>query len=346
MTRLQSEERESVLFDKSFYSGQVNKLIEAMMPQLIQTVRSYVFFSVLFFAAGLVEIILLLFLFTFLIHSSLLTFILAALFFTFFSYFIIRLYFLTKKPEQFHEFRDHYIAACSELIHYQEGIPEHHLARANACYLFAAALQGKEYHLYPPRWMGFAVHSMESFSHWWHWYDFHKMKELFLQASVNEHISLVKCSPTNLEAHVALANAYVMLSGLYVDPRKIEAGEDDDRRGPPKQFSEVLQQKFRLTAERAIEELKILSDYAPEDPWVHVQLAYSYHDLQMPREEIREYETILKLRPDDKDILFKLGVLYFQQGQNAQGLRVYEELRKTHYKKAESLIKFYGAYSF
>jgi hypothetical protein len=37
-------------------------------------------------------------------------------------------------------------------------------------------------------------------------------------------------------------------------------------------------------------------------------------------------------------------MLYFQQGFNAKGLRVYEELKKTHFKKGESLLKYYGSY--
>jgi tetratricopeptide (TPR) repeat protein len=132
------------------------------------------------------------------------------------------------------------------------------------------------------------------------------------------------------------------LSGLYVDPRTVE-GLDDDRWIPSTKYNESFKQKFRSIAEKAIEEFKILSDYAPHDPWVHAQLAYSYRDLQMHKEEIREYETILQLCPDDREALFKLGKLYFEQGQNAKGLQVYETLKGSHYKKAESLIHFYGA---
>ena len=134
------------------------------------------------------------------------------------------------------------------------------------------------------------------------------------------------------------------LSSLYADPRKYQDYEEE-RYIPEGRCSEEMEAKFRATAERAIEEFKILNDYAPEDPWVHVQLAYSYHDLQMPEEEIKEYETVLQLRPNDKDTLFKLGMLYFQQGANAKGLRIYEMLKRTNYKKAESLIKFYGSFN-
>src|SRR5262249_17342472 len=141
--------------------------------------------------------------------------------------------------------------------------------------------------------------TLEKFSCFCHWKDLHKIKELLLTHAIEEHIKVVKCEPTNLEVHAALANAYVMLSSLYADPRKYE-GYDEERWIPPERYSTEMQILFRATAERAIEEFKILNDYAPDDPWVHVQLAYSYHDLQMPEEEIREYELVLKLRPQDK----------------------------------------------
>ena len=343
MTTTRADAESLSKLDKKTYPEQINKIIETITPQFYQIVRSYVTFNMLFLAAAVTEFVLLLFFFTFLVHSSILAFTLAIIFLTLFSYFILRVYFLTRKPEQFLDLRNRYMATCQNLINYREGIPDHHVTLANACYLFAAALQGKESYLYtPPHRFASFTPWLEKFSSWWHWHDFHRMKELLLQSSVNENIQLVKCEPTNLEAHYALANAYVMLSGLYVDPRKIEGYEDDERWMPTKQFMEVMQQKFRATAERAIEEFKILNDYAPNDPWVHAQLAYSYRDLQMPLEEIKEYETILKLIPNDKETLYKLGVLYFQQGMNAHGLRVYEELKETHYKKAESLISHYG----
>jgi tetratricopeptide (TPR) repeat protein len=107
-----------------------------------------------------------------------------------------------------------------------------------------------------------------------------------------------------------------------------------------------LEKKFRQASERAIEEFKIISDYAPNDPWVHLQLAYSYRDLNMPLEEIQAYETILRINPTDKEALFKLGTLYFQQGMNAKGLQVYEELKRANFSKVENLIKYYGNASF
>ena len=99
----------------------------------------------------------------------------------------------------------------------------------------------------------------------------------------------------------------------------------------------------RPTAEKAIQEFKIIDHYSPEDPWVHAQLASCYHDLKMHSKEITEYETILKLCPEDKQILFRLGILCFQQGENARGLQIYEQLKEMQFSRADELIDFYDA---
>lgn len=340
-----SEQSEYLYFNKHAYTEQIQRLSQPALRRFGRIVKSYAFFNFLFLAIGLVELILLAFFFTFLIRSSFLAISLATLFLTCFSYFVLRLYFQAKKPEQLVALRDRYIDACKELLNYQEGIVEHHLALSNAACKLAAYFNEKEYSFYnPPRQLEFIGPPMQKLSCWWHWEDVLLIKELLLTFAIEEHIKLVKCEPTNLEAHAALANAYVMLSSLYVDPRTSEA-LDNDHWIPPGRYTEEMYHQYRVIAERAIEEFKILNDYAPNDPWVHAQLAYSYHDLQMPEEEIQEYESMLRLRPDDRETLFKLGMRYFQQGHNAKGLQVYEELKKSHYKKAEDLIRFYGSYA-
>lgn len=341
-----SQIEDSTEFDTKFFSKEVDELCQQALWKFESIIKVYVFFNMIFLGIAILEFIFLATFFTFLSKSSMFAVSLAIAFLTSFSYFVLRLYFQAKKPEQFLELRDQYIEGCKNLLNYQETVPEHHVALASSSRKFVACLHEKEYSYYqPPEWMEIFSTTMEKFSCWWHWKDLHKMKEILLQFAIDEHIRLIKCEPTNLEVHAILANAYVMLSSLYADPRKAE-GFDEERWTSPERFSTEMQEKFRATAEGAIEEFKILNDYAPNDPWVHIQLAYSYHDLQMPEKEIREYETILKLRPNDKETLFKLGMLYFQQGLNAKGLQVYEELKYSHYKKAENLIKFYGSYSY
>lgn len=331
--------------DRYEYNEQINLLIEPALDKFHKLARSYAFFNLAFLTLAITELTLFVLFFAILSKSSVLAYSLAVMFFTFFSFFILRLYFRTSKPEQFLELREEYIEECKRVLCYREGVPELHLALATALCKFSSRLHEVEYSYYrPPDLLEAFSTSMEKLSCWLHWKDVFQMRELLLSRSVEEHIRLVKCEPTNLEVHAALANAYVLLSSLYANPKKWE-GYDEEKWIPPDRYSSVNQQKFRETAERAIEEFKILNDYAPDDPWVHAQLAYSYHDLKMPEEEILEYETLLKLQPGDREVLFKLGTLYFQQGHNAKGLRIYEELRRTHYKKAESLIRFYGSYS-
>ena len=326
------------------FEKKIKPIINKYLSSFDSVVKAFMFFNSFFFVASVIELFLFFVFFSFLIKSSLIAFSLSLIFLTVFSYFTLRLYFKVQQPERLHQIRESYLNKCRSLLNYQEGLPDHHMAMASSAYQFAVDLNERERTYYtPPSRLKFLSPHIEKFSFWWHWSDIHYMKELLLLSSVDEHIKLVKCEPTSLEAHAVLANSYVMLSSLYVDPRKSEE-YDDEKWHPPSDSYELLKEKFRSTAQKAIEEFKILNDYAPDDPWVHSQLAYSYHDLQMPEYEIREYETILKLCPDDKEILFKLGMLYFQQGKNAKGLQIYEELKKTHYGKAESLIKFYGAY--
>lgn len=327
-----------------YYHEQINTVVHPLQNRFEKILRSYVHFHLFFFILALSESVFLITFFSYLVKSYLFAMGLSMIFITFFAYFILKIYFQAKKSELFKEIKKHYISTCKTILNYQDGIPEHHIALANASCRFADSLHCREYAIHRfPKWMKKISPWLEKYSCWWHWEDVQRMKEMFLLTVVEENIKLVKADPVSLEAHASLANAYVMLSGLYVDPRKIE-GYDEDRWIPEEKFAEDFAEKFRVTAKRAIEEFKIMSDYAPHDIWVHAQLAYSYHDLQMPEEEIKEYETILELHPEDQEILFKLGVLYFQQGFNANGLRVYEKLKRMHYKKAENLISYYGNY--
>ena len=97
--------------------------------------------------------------------------------------------------------------------------------------------------------------------------------------------------------------------------------------------------------ERAVEEFQILCHFAPQDPWVHEHLAITYQALKMPQKEIEEYETLVGLDPNHQSALFRLGVLYFEQGLHALGLTIYKELKQRDPKQAEELIEQYGVYT-
>lgn len=329
-------------FERQLVRDQTERAIELTLTQVDSAIRSYGIFNLLFIGLLVLEITLFALFFTLLLQASVVAISLSAMVLTLFTYFTLRIYFQTRKPLLFDRITKDYLRSCQELLSYIPGIPEHHLILANACMRAASALQGREHTYYrPPGWLDVARPYVQRISCWWHWEDVLAVREQLLFMAIDEHLALVKLEPTSLEGHTALANSYVTLSSLYMDPRK---STGDDIWSPSEDALKDLQRRFRIAAERAIEEFKILNAYAPNDPWIHTQLAYSYHDLQMPEEEIKEYEAILKLRPDDNDTLFKLGRLYFQQGFNAKGLRVYESLCQRESSAAEELIAYYGDY--
>lgn len=321
-------------------------LVPSIKQKFQRILKSYALFNALFAILILSEWLYLLFHFTFLTQSFILAIYFALIVATLFSYATLRLFFQTKKMENCLSLKEEFIYLSRTALQYEPGNFEHHLALANACCHLANQFHGLEYHLYvPPSFLEQLASSFEKVSCWIHWKDVHFMKEKLLESCIEEHIKMVHLQPTHMEIHASLANAYIMLSGLYADPRTIE-GLEESRWFPPTKYKEESALIFRKIAERAIEEFKILKEYAPNDPWVHTQLAYSYRDLKMHKEEIQEYETLLQLCPNDTEILFSLGRLYFEHGHNAKGLHIYEILKKTHPKKAEVLIRYYGNYHY
>lgn len=334
-------------YTKCASDNEIRKVAEPFFSKFDRLIKFYLKFNALFFVLGLTELITLILLFRFLAESAWLAFSFGLIFLTCFSYFILRLYLQTQKSTHFDELKKGYEKHCKTLFRYEDGNIDKQVTLANAYCKLANSLHKKEAKTMklPAVFRNFKTLNLwlEKFSSWVFYEDVHKMKELLLIAAVNEHIKIVKLEPTSQHSHAALANAYVMLSGLYANFNKAISLEEIVFFSA--KFSAAMNQKFRLTAERAIEEFKIICDYAPDDPWVHKQLAFSYHDLQMPNEEIKEYEIVLKLVPDDKETLYKLGILYFSQGFNAKGLRLYEELKSFNQKKADELIKYYAMYS-
>lgn len=328
-------------FDKTIYNDQILALINSSKAKFQKILRSFTLFNLFFLLLIISEIVYFFVQLTVLVQTFTMAIHFALIFATVFCYFTLHMYVSMQKAAKLVQLKSDFAQACRK-VNQEIDETDRHLTAAYACCKCAAELHGLEYQIYKcPSWWIFLSSTFEKLNCWWFWQDTHFMKELLLQECVSEHIKVVRMDATDPEAHAGLANAYVILSGLYVDPRTVE-GLDDDRWIPPAKYNEEFHAKFRSAAEKAIEEYKILSHYAPHDPWVHAQLAYSYHDLQMHREEIKEYETLLQLCPDDKEILYKLGKLYFEQGQNAKGLEVYENLKRSHYKKGETLIHFYG----
>ncbi|NGX50185.1 MAG: hypothetical protein K1060chlam2_00026 [Chlamydiae bacterium] len=305
-------------FQKNVEANCLNSL-----KQFKKIMRSYIFFHLSFLGLLAAEVTAFFLFLTLLFQTSLIAFSLAAILLTGFTYLILLFYFQTKKPEQLLELRNYFMLLCKKSLPKSLLHSEYHLSLANAAYRFATQLSREEEPLHPFKPSAISLnHLMRKFTTLCHRKDIQRMKEVLFIVSINEHIQLIKSAPTDLEAHASLANTYVALSRLYQDSEK---------------------SKLHAAAQKAIQEFKIIDHYSPEDPWVHAQLASCYHDLKMFDDEIKEYETILQLCPEDKQILFRLGILYFQQGENARGLQIYETLQAMQFSRADELIDFYDA---
>ncbi len=316
--------------DDGYFQHALPNYYRAVLKKFRKISRSFIHFNILFLFLFLSEIVVFASLFPVVNYSMLFALSLSVLFVTCFTYLVLLFYFQTRKPEQLIAIREDFLASCKRLLSIPEGMSQHHLSIAEALSRLSSYLEDFEKDFYKtPSFLQLCAPWISRFSAYCYAEDVFKMKQMLLSAAVYEHIKQIRVTPTDLEVHASLGGTYVALAKLYKD-------------FIPKGQKAILEEKSNAYSKLAIEEFKILSHYASDDPWVHEQMAMGYRDLNLPIEEIKETEILLKLRPQDKEILFRLGFLYFSQGLNAKGLQSYEELKKTNFKKAEDLISSYG----
>ena len=233
---------------------QMGRFIQPSILALESILKSYFFFHLFFIILIATEILALSFFFTFLSKSYLLAIALAGLFLTIFSYFISQIYFRAKKEISLLTCLDDYAKECQGTMDYEEGHPASHIFLSQAYGRLADHLQGKEYYIIK---YGTSLPNLrpllEKFSCWLYWHDLFFIKELLLKKNIEENIKLIKSEPISVESHIALANAYVMLTGLYIDPRKLK-NQEIERWIPSNVFDENMKNQFQTAAKKAIEE--------------------------------------------------------------------------------------------
>lgn len=316
-------------FDHSSFNTHLPQMYRSMLKDFRKTIQSSFRLHVLFVLFLAMQIA---FFIPFGMKSTVAAATLGGVFLTVFSYIILLLYDQAKKPQQMLALREQFLQSCRHHISIPEGEPQHHLSIAEALAKLAAYLHDFESSFYRPSLAHIFSPSLNWLSCFFYRKDVFKMKELLLQAAIEEHVKQVRTTPTDLEVHASLANTYVSLSRLYQE----HAAKWDKK-------ERSLADAALKASQLAVEELQILNYYAPNDPWVHEQLALGYKLLNMPEKELFELETLAHLRPQDLEILHRLGVLYFQKGMNAKGLQTYQTLRQLNFKKAEDLISHYGS---
>ena len=228
-------------------------------------------------------------------------------------------------------------ATCIDAHRHHSSGEEVHLAIAGAAYRFAASLEGEPFiALRAPFPFVSLKRACMKASFWLTWKECIAMRECALRESIHHHVELIKERPTDLEVHASLANTYVAIARLYLPPSSPELSWTKRLYESP-----LCKERFMAATHKALQEFAIIDTYAPDDPWVHAQLALCYHDLEMYDEEIAAYETILALCPDDKEVMYRLGILYFKEGKTAKGLRMYDALLRLGYSRVEHLLTHY-----
>lgn len=333
-----------IVFNTAAFQEKIHELTGPFVKQFARINRAWVLFHTAFVFAMALELIVFGLLFSRFLQSTAMAIWLAGIFMTVFSYLVLLFYLQGRRPEKLMQLRDEYLDAARVCIPYHVGTLEYHCCITEAIFHLNASLT------IPPltsKWLlasDTSSYLIQKFRIWTRWKDLLKLKEMLLISSIQEHIRLVKKDPSDLEAHASLASNYVALATLYQDPKKLMVSEEIVWI-PPEYDSEEMQKKFETALERALEEYHIIDEYAPNDPWVHAQRATLYKELDKAEEEQIEYEQILNIDPQNEEILLRLGKLYFRKGENAKGLKIYDQLQSLDENKAHALIGHYDAYS-
>lgn len=313
----------------TLFTEKLSQHCQTSLLQFKKITRYYSLFSLLFLTVALLEILSFFLFFSFFAKSVFLGISIGIIFFTGFAYFVLLFYFQGKKPEQLTALKNHYLKNCKELLR-----PSTDCSFTETIYHLVNALQNQEYTYYRlPNSFKTLGPLLEKFSVWTYWKEVHQMKEMLLLEAIQENLQLVKQKPTDLAVHSSLAQAYTTLANLYQAPEKTWV--------PSAYFSPEMKYKFKFYIKKALEEFKIIHHFSPSNAWVHLQMASTYQALEEPQKEIKEYEILHSLLPEDHSILFQLGALYFQQGQYALGLSLYEKLKTLNAPEAEKLISYY-----
>lgn len=323
-----STQLENQTFDNSYFQQCLPQIYRSVLKDFKKIVHSHILLHILFISLIIGEMIGFL---PFIQKSAMAALGISLFFLTIFSYLVIFIYSQTRKPERLLRLKTMFLDSCRRHISIPVGEVHHHLTIADALLKLASYLEDFEKNFYKlPTIAQFLNKVFNKFSSYFYWKDVFHLKKLLLSAAVEEHLKQIRITPTDLEIHASLAATYVAQSKIY------------RLKGRNRKTQGLFVKDFRSSSHLAIEEFEILNSYAPNDPWIHEQLAIGYQELDMPDYELKEVELLAQLRPHDKEILFRLGELYFQQGMNAKGLRIYEELKQLNFKKSEALISYYG----
>lgn len=307
---------------------------------------SYVLFHFLFIIAFILETAFLMTLYFLEKTSSLFAIGIFSLILSVFSYLVLIFYFQAKKPEQFKQLKDWFLSVCKKSMPEEMSQSDYHLFLAQSMYTFASLFHAKEL---PAYLSSFPIVSfqrlMKKCCYLWHWKDFQKIKEILLLDCIYQHLALLKHEPTNLEVHASLGNSYLTLASVYKSMHRESLSQQEPL--SLDDLKEEFLKNFKGSISKAIEEYKIIRESShpdeshQDDPWVLAQLATCYHELELYDKEIEHFEKILEISESNQEVMTRLAYLYFQEGRNAQGFKLYKIIKEIDPKKAADLFDYY-----
>ncbi|MFI5334815.1 MAG: tetratricopeptide repeat protein [Chlamydiales bacterium] len=326
MTTADLSSQEKVkLFDATLPHEKAKELISGAAQKFHAITSTTQRFHLTFFALAFGELSAFIVL-SYFSKSLLIAICLAGLCLSAFSYFLLRFYLEAKKPQQMAEIVTSYVASCREA----GGEKTSTLSLAQMLHYLADSLD------IPQNLSAFSFLQtvMQKLRVWMHWKEVLEMKELLLHEAIFYHVEMVKIEPMDLQIHGSLAHAYLSLAKLYLP-------SDAWPWIPAEYASRSMEEKYEENMESAIQEFKILDFLAPNDAWVHAQLAHIYEEMGDVEKEVQEYEMLLQISPDDHELHYRLGVLYFQRNETAKALLLYQKLKESSSPRAQELISYY-----
>jgi tetratricopeptide (TPR) repeat protein len=234
-----------------------------------------------------------------------------------FSYLTIKQFLETKKYSQIHQLIE---------LTYREANPAERTLSAldqyeyykNLAHLFSYQAKEKFFaKLFPS-----LTHKLQMGSYWKFYVftleELGKRRLLCLLSLIEEH-------PSDLRIHTEYTNNLLEQINLLQIPKSYQ---ELFFPSALKKFNhEDRKRKIKKLYHLAIEELKILNDLAPNDPWTHAKFADCYKGIHDQQNELLFVEKLKSLRPHDKEILYNLAELYFENHQYAKGIHIYDQLK-------------------
>jgi len=283
--------------------------------------RRYAAFHITFFTLFFLQLVALILFMPFFAKTLSVAIGVASVFLTVFLYFVLRFYLQTRKTEQLTLLRDQFLTNITTTSSWS---PE----PLYPIYQLIHKLEAPSSRTLKP-----LAPLTEKFSLWCHWDAVHWMREELHLHAIRTLLNWVKLYPLDLELHRTLAGAYTALYQIYLLPSTAHPLLEQKR---PR-----LEPLFEKAARSAVEELKIILHTLPDDTWTLTQLARVYHDLGQLENERAAYEMLYRLQPDDPDVQYALGRLYFALGLSSHALPLYHALLQDGHPLAEQLIACY-----